>query len=351
MTAPCNELAHAEMLLEQRRLAEAVRGFNLAETLGQDPDRCSAGRWMAAMLSGDFETAWRESDRIRQRGAPDPNRFWQGEDLRGKRVIVRCLHGFGDAVQFLRYARHLKCLASRVIVECAPAMVELARCIAGIDEVITWGSNAPATPPAWDVQIEVMELPYIFRSTLASLPSLDGYLKLPTLAMEAARSALMRSSSLRAGVVWSSGEWDPARSIKLALLRPILNRRDYKFWNLQGGSARQEWLTVGPRANLRDHAMLDDAGIVPLAAVIAQLDLVISVDTLAVHLAGALNIPCLVMLQHTADWRWMTGRIDSPWYPSVRLVRQPSPGDWEAVVHEVGSYLDGCTCADIRCVA
>ena len=95
-------LVHAETLLAQRHLAPANACFALAERKGADPDQCAAGRWMVHMLEGRFEKAWRESDSMRRRGAPDPHRFWNGESLRGKRVMVRCLHGFGDAIQFLR---------------------------------------------------------------------------------------------------------------------------------------------------------------------------------------------------------------------------------------------------------
>jgi hypothetical protein len=351
MRAAPDGLSYAEGLLEQRCLGEAFAAFQLAEAAGYDADRCSAGRWIAAMLAGDFETAWQESDAIRKRGLPDPNRFWSGESLDGKRVIVRCLHGFGDAVQFLRYGRQLKSLASYVIVECAPAMLELVRCLAGIDEVITWGRDAPPTPPGWEVQLELMELPYVFRSTLASLPGLDGYLKLPDSVTKEARSAVGRPAYPRVGVVWASGEWNPARSTSIEALHPILSRRDFQFWNLQGGPARTEWPDIGEYSNLRDHRMLNDAGVLALAAIISQLDLVIGVDTLAVHLAGALNIPCLLMLQNAADWRWMTGRNDSPWYPSLRLFRQPRPGDWETVVRQVGGVLDQWIQAAARGVA
>jgi hypothetical protein len=344
-------LAHAELLLEQRRLKDAVRAFNLAAAEGHNMNRCGAGRWMAAMLSGDFEAAWRESDDVRRRGVPDPNRFWQGEDVIGKQVIVRCLHGFGDAVQFLRYARPLRCLASRVIVECAPAMVGLARCMPGIDEVIVWGPNAPAVVPDWDVQIEVMELPYIFRSTLASVPSVEGFLKLPVSALDAVHNALGSRSRQRVGIVWASGEWNPARSIRLETLLPIFERSDCEFWNLQGGSAREEWKILLAEAPVRDHPLLNDAGLLPLAAFIAHMDLVITVDTLAAHLAGALTVPCFLMLQHAADWRWMTERTDSPWYPSVRLFRQPRPGDWETAVFQICTALETRSAVEVRRVA
>ncbi|HKO17371.1 MAG TPA: hypothetical protein VJU82_00640, partial [Acidobacteriaceae bacterium] len=153
-STPEEALRYAEWLLECRKLAHAVPALNCAELRGASPDRCSAGRWLAAMLRGDFPAAWVESDAIRSRGAPDLNRFWQGEDIRGKRVIVRCLHGFGDAVQFLRFAPMLRALVSKLIVEVPPAMSEIARCFQGVDSVITWGEQAPAVPPQWDVQVE-----------------------------------------------------------------------------------------------------------------------------------------------------------------------------------------------------
>src|SRR4051794_37317355 len=104
-------LLDAEERLDARDLAAAVDKFYAAEALGADADRCSAGRWMTSMLRGDFASAWSESDAIRRRGTVDPHRFWNGEEIRGKRLMVRCLHGFGDAVQFLRYAPALQSLA------------------------------------------------------------------------------------------------------------------------------------------------------------------------------------------------------------------------------------------------
>ena len=137
-------LDKAESLLQSRRLVHAIATLNHAELLGASLDRCSSGRWLAAMLRGDFSAAWRESDAIRARGAHDPNRFWQGEEFRGKRVIVRCLHGFGDTVQFLRYVPLLRSLTSGLIVEVPPAMLEIAPCFEGVDEVVTWGERAPS---------------------------------------------------------------------------------------------------------------------------------------------------------------------------------------------------------------
>jgi hypothetical protein len=333
ISSPAATLEQAEDLLGARDLARAVPCFHLAEQLGADPDRCAAGRWMVSMLQGDFEAAWRESDAIRRRGAPDPHRFWNGEDICDKRLIVRCLHGFGDAVQFLRYVPALRSLARDVVVEVPPRFLELARCIHGVEHVITWGDAAPHPAPEWDVQMEVMELPYFFRTGLRDLPIAERYLHLPQADVERVAKHLGAADALRIGVVWSAGEWNLSRCIPYRALASLLETRDCEFWNLQGATSSAERPPCAS-APLREIPGCRDR-ILTLAAVIARLDLVITVDTLAAHLAGALGVPAWVMLQFAADWRWMTGTSRCPWYPSLRIFRQPRPGDWESVVAEV----------------
>jgi hypothetical protein len=334
-------ITRAEYLLAERELVLALSLFNRAQSEGADLDRCAAGRWMAFMLSGDFPAAWSESDAIRLRCGPDVHRYWQGEHLYGQRVLVRCLHGFGDSVQMLRFVPALKALGvSRLIVECAPQAVALVQCMCGIDQVITWGADAPRIPPAFDVQIEVMELPYILRTTITTLPSATQHLQLPIEVIEQARKVIdAKSATPRIGIVWSAGEWNQARSIPLDMLRPVLRESQVHFWNLQGGKVRNEWRSISSWPHLHDAVEFTNAGLVSLAALMTQIDLIITVDTLAAHLAGSLNVPCFLLLQYAADWRWMVERADSPWYPSLRLFRQPRPGDWQSAVDEMNSAL------------
>lgn len=336
-------LLDAEACLDGRDLGPAMQGFNAAEWLGADADRCAAGRWMVSMLQGDFPSAWKESDAIRRRGAPDPSRFWQGEDIRGKRVMVRCLHGFGDAVQFLRYAPLLRATAAEVTFEVAPRFVELARCFDGVDRVVTWDDGTPQLAPEWDVQMEVMELPYFFRTEFHDLPIREGYLRLPQLMPASVANHRGRSNAPRVGLVWSAGEWNRSRSVPFRTMAPLLESTRCEFWNLQGPVESAEGADA-MCGSLREvpgcrHSILT------LAEVISQLDLVITVDTLAAHLAGALGVPAWVMLQYAADWRWMTSTAKSPWYPSLRLFRQARTGDWDAVVSEVLSELRAWACA------
>jgi hypothetical protein len=326
-------LVQAEAALARRALGSAMELFNRAEVRGADEDRCSAGRWMLSMLRGDFASAWRESDLIRERGAPDAHRVWQGDDIAGKRVIVRCLHGFGDTVQFMRYAALLNERAETVIWEVPLAMTFLARCFRSVDHLQTW-CEGDVDHRKSDVQVEVTELPYLFRTTVAELPIARRYIDLPAAIIRRAARETGRKTAPRVGVVWSAGSWNTTRSIPFDVMRPLFECEDCEFWNLQGGPCRQVEGTCG----LRDSAACKD-GLLPLAGIISQLDLVLTVDTLAAHLAGSLEIPTWLMLQYAADWRWMVGTDDSPWYPSLRLFRQPAGGGWTDVVEAVRTEL------------
>ena len=332
-------LLHAEHLLAARKLDAALRQLHYAESIGADPDRCAAGRWTVQMLFGAFAEAWRESDAIRVRGRPDPHRLWRGETLDGKRVILRCLHGFGDAVQFLRYAPRLRGLAASLVVEVNPRFVELARHFEGTDEVITWGEAAPAKAPEWDVQIEIMELPYLFRTGLEELPLADCYLRLPARSTAGQiKSQRNEPGPLRVGLVWTAGGWNSGRSMPFSALQALLEVPGCEFWSLESGGTDQDALYADQFAALRQDAAAE-ASILGLAESIARMDLVITVDTLAPHLAGALGVPCWVLLEHAADWRWMHEREDSPWYPTLRLLRQPAPGDWTSALTKAHALL------------
>lgn len=328
---PEQAIALAETHLLKRDLMQAHRALEQAQQLGADPDILCGHRWQVHMLSGDFEQAWQQSDALRQRNAHDPHRFWTGEKIGGKRIIVRCLHGLGDAVQMLRYAPQLRAQAAHVTYELPPRLYPLGPHFEAVENVITWGDQAPSVPPSFDLQLEVMELPYLFRTSLDELPLATKYLHVSTESHTERREEPRSTSKPRIGIVWSAGSWNLARSIPLKLLEPLFATCRFEFINLQGKGSTHE----------ADHLGLPapEDGILPLAQTIAGLDLVITVDTLAAHLAGALSIPCWLLLQHTADWRWLHARSDSPWYPSLTLLRQPTPGNWAAVIAQVQQRL------------
>jgi len=339
MSVPADHELAADALA-RRDIPAALRHIHRAERRGYDPDLCAACRWSCWMLLGRFESAWRESDRIARRGKPDAYRFWDGTPFDGKRVLIRCLHGFGDAIQFLRYTRHLSCRAARVIVQTHPELVSLFRGLLFADEVITWESLAGPTP-SWDQQVELMELPRAHRTTLATIPREVPYLFVPPERQRESRLRRHDHTSYRIGLQWRSSTWDPARSASLADLRPILDCAGFEFYSFQRGVSQEE-----ARA-LQRWRVADVSGVSPeiveAAADLNRVDLLITVDTMLAHLAGALGRPVWVLLPFAADWRWMLERSDSPWYPTMRLFRQTSSGDWRSPVSRIVSALTRCS--------
>jgi hypothetical protein len=318
-------LAKAELLLATRQLRSAISSFDQAEHLGADPDHCAGRRWTCHMLAGNYELAWQQSDAIRARAAADEHRVWDGTPLTGQRVMVRSVHGLGDAIQMLRYAPLIRRQASRLTLQLAPPLIELARSITAIDEVLPWAEESP-----YDVQLEITELPYIFRSTPATLPATIPYLYPSATQTKEAQSILGATSNTRIGLVWSSSAWDTTRSLPFHLLHPLLEARDdLDFWCMQPDST--EWNDYCYKSN-RPPRRAGNYSVATFAACMAQMDLVITTDSFAAHIAGALGKPAWVLLKQQADWRWMIERADSPWYPTLRLFRQPTEGNWQALI-------------------
>jgi hypothetical protein len=319
----------AEYYLDSMRLSEALTSFTLAEAQGFDPDRCAAGRWQCHMLSGNFECAWVESDRISRRGGPDPHRFWNGEPLDGNSILIRCLHGLGDTIQFVRYGALIRSKAKHLVIEAQPRLKTLLQYSGLADEVITWGEKEPP----WNQQIEINELPRIFRTVADTIPSCVPYLKAPT---EVKPPFYDGDRHLRVGLVWTAGAFNPSRSISLDLFEKVLATPGADFFSLQGEPNDEELARL--RARLF-HLDENSRGLLATAEHVLSMDLIITVDTMMAHLAGALGRPVWNLLPYRCDWRWMADRPDSPWYPTMRLFRQPRQGDWVGVVENVRRRL------------
>lgn len=329
-------------LLDSRDVAKAQALFTLAEQAGFDPDQCGGGRWFCCMLSGDFEQAWKESDWIGQRGAPDPNRLWSGRPLEGKNVIVRCLHGLGDAIQFIRFARPLKERVSSLFVEVPGCLLRLFQTIPQIDEVFTW-DDPQSSQPDWDEHIEVMELPRYFRVTSDTVPAGVPYLFPPDAPRIAGDPSLTK-----VGLAWSASSWNRSRSLPLRALLPVLSTAGCRFFSLQNCVPDDHM--EGVPSKLKPECIISDSDDVQTtASYIKQLDLVIAVDTMVAHLAGALGKPVWLLLDKQADWRWMMERTDSPWYPTMRIFRHAGNG-WSHVAEQVAVEMKAFA-AQSRCLA
>ena len=338
-----DKLRAAENLLQQRRIREAVDVYNTAEEQGYPRDRCAAGRWMCWMLAGEFESAWRESDAIEARGAADPNYFWDGLPFDGRTVLLRALHGYGDAVQFIRYASLIRRCAERLIVQTHPEMMSLLQRVDGVDEVMTW-PDPPAEQRQWNQEIEIMELPRAFRTTLESIPNCVPYISIDSALVQSSRERLGKSDKPKVGLLWTSSGYDSSRSMDLELMRPLLGLNEIELYSFQRGPARAQLAAFAGAARIHDTA-LHSPEIIDTAADLSNMDLLISVDTFAAHLAGALNRPVWLMLPFAADWRWMLDCDNSPWYPSMRLFRQTVAGNWKQVIGNVLDELTARCCA------
>jgi hypothetical protein len=332
----------ASAFLVQRKLDEALASCDEAIRLGADPVDCAYQRWMCFMLRGDFASAWQETDRTEAARRRNPannlprhmRRVWNGTSLQNRRVLVRCYHGLGDTIQFARYIPIVKNIAASVVLQCQPTLVPLLASLVRRDEIALLDCDAE---PSFDCEIELMELPYAFRTTLAGIPRQVPYLQVPQDAIANARTSC-EAQGFKVGLCWSSGEWNPHRNIRLRELAALARIGNITLFSLQCGSATTE--IEGSCDLMRFHARTDaPQTIVDTAATILQMDLVISVDTMVAHLAGALGKPVWTLLPFCADWRWMLGRRDSPWYPTMRLYRQKRPGEWGPVVREITSEL------------
>jgi hypothetical protein len=299
-----------------------------------------ADRWTEAMLDGDFEHAWKICDRVvRRRGGqscadlPYHLRWvWDGAPLAGREVLVRCYHGLGDTLQFVRFVPRLAGIARRVEVEVQPALLPLLRGIAGVVALHPLG----AAPPRPDAAVESMELPHALRIGLGELPGAIPYLAPPPFSPVRAQPAAT-PCRLRVGIVWAAGDWRCERSLPPQLLMPLTGL-PLDLFCLQVGPARRH---PGAAGMLRScvAALSEDASILDTTRLLGDLDLVITVDTMVAHLAGALGRPVWTLLDADADWRWMRGRCDSPWYPTMRLFRQQRAGVWEPVIAELTAAL------------
>jgi hypothetical protein len=262
--------------------------------------------------------------------------FWEGEPLEGKSVIVCLEAGHGDMIHFIRYVTQLK--AARVAVLCQPGLKRLFATLAGVDEVYALGEQVPED---WDFWTRAMRLPGLFGTELDSIPAAVPYLSAQPELVRHWREQLPQQG-LRVGLAWKGNpnfESDADRSLPSLMTLAPLAAVQAHFVSLQKGAGEEEALR--PPAGMSLHAIGPQLGdFADTAAVIANLDLVISVDTAVAHLAGAMGKPCWLLLpDYRCDWRWMTERDDSPWYPSMRLFRQPPGGGWAPVIAAVATAL------------
>lgn len=334
----------ASMLNEMGRFDEAERMFKTS--LRRQPDNLVSqyNLGLLQLLKGDFAQGWvgfecRNSAKGMS-GYDIPNvKRWQGEPIDGCAVLLYAEQGLGDTIQFARYATKLAAMGADVFIKCDDALSDL---IGSIEGVVQAGRSI-SIPQGLDFYVSLLSLPKLLETVVSDIPNGCPYLSVSRKIPQAASQALnLESVKLRVGLVWAGNpkhQSDRTRSIYLDVFAPLLTRQDIEFYSLQAGDSVSEIDRLDE--SLRPTKMFPiKRPLSEVASAMQHLDLVISVDTSLAHLAGALSVPVWTLISFYPDWRWMLERTDSPWYPSMRLFRQPELGDWKAVIEEIGLALD-----------
>ncbi|MEG3839477.1 tetratricopeptide repeat protein, partial [Microcoleus sp. herbarium14] len=329
-----NNLAHA--LVDLGQFQEAFDCH--CRALELQPDNATAHLELALtlLLFGDFKRGFAEYEWRWRTPQLSPREFkepiWDGSDLHGKTILLHVEQGFGDSIQFIRYAPILRSRGAKVMVACYQELMRLFATVGGIEYLSVCFEGLPA----FDLHAPLMSLPAIVGTTLETIPANVPYLAPPP----ECKFALSSDAKLKVGIVWAGSPQrrkDNQRSCNLSDFIRFLDVPEIAFYSLQKN------LSQSDRTLLNQHLVPDLSphlnDFADTASAISQLDLVISVDTSVAHLAGALGKPIWVLLSFAPDWRWLLDRTDNPWYPTARLFRQNQPESWQELFEEVQAAL------------
>lgn len=311
---------------------DAIPAFRQALALAGNEPTIHYNLATSLLTTGDFAQGFREYEwRWRVPGLnltplPLNKPLWDGSDLGGKRILLHSEQGYGDTIQFIRYAPLVARRGGKVLVYCPPPLHRLIQTVEGVHTVLPTDS----LPADYDLHAPIHHLPLVFGTTLDSIPQNAPYLHPDPVRVENFKSRLIPDSRINVGIVWAGRPEhtnDRHRSIALHQLAPLSNIAGARFYSLQIGPAAAQLNSAPPGMQIIDWT-LDLTDFAETAALMSALDLIISVDTAPAHLTGALGKPLFLLLPFAPDWRWMLHRPDCPWYPTARLFRQPTRGDW-----------------------
>jgi Flp pilus assembly protein TadD len=336
--------AHSNLgktLMRLGQIDAAMESYNRAIELDPQSAHPHWNRALALLLQGKLQQGWAEYEwRNRQAAAGSQLTHelqWNGEPLNGRTIFLHAEEGLGDAVQMVRYVPLVSARGGRVVLQCHRELIELFTALPGVDRLIAHGEPIPD----WDLHCPLMGLPRAFGTALDSIPANVPYLGADPARVEQWQARPAPFAGRRIGLVWAGApehQYDRHRSVGLSVLAPIFDVPGVQYVSLQKGAAAEQTKALPPGCELIDHAeqLIDYAD---TAALISQLDLVIAVDTSVAHVAAAMGKPVWMLLAYAPDWRWLLDRSDSPWYPTMRLFRQQTRGDWKPVVQMLADEL------------
>ncbi len=326
------------------RYEEALASYSKAISLYPDFAEAYYNKSHLKLLLGDYkegwplyEWRWKTSQKDLVRNFKQP--LWLGDrPIAGQTILLHAEQGLGDVIQMVRYVTMVEALGATVILELPASLVPLLRTLKGASTLVASGD----TLPAFDLHCPLMTLPLAFKTSVDSIPAPVPYLAADPQKLLAWRERLGIKGSPRIGLAWSGNPQhknDRNRSTALRTFEPLLGL-DCEYHALQKEIRAEDKLALAEFTDIQAHEdQLKDFA--DTAALVAELDLVITVDSSVAHLAGAMGKAVWILLPYDPDYRWLTARSDSPWYPTVRLFRQHSIGDWEGVIRDISSVL-GC---------
>ncbi len=328
------------ILQEQGKTQEAIASLQRAVRLNPNYVAAHINLALSWLVMGNFEQGWPEYEwRWKSEGYSAPNLrqpLWDGTALKGRTILLHAEQHFGDTFQFIRYAELVKQYGGRVCVVCPGALMQVLANCAGIDQLIAEGNPLPY----FDVHAPFLSLPRILGTTLDTIPAKVPYLTAQVDLIERWRDRLSSLNGPKIGICWQGTTTLRTARLKALPLKNFapLAQSGAQLISLQKDVATEQLEQAGFAVN--QLAALDEAGaFLDTAAVMMNVDLIISCDTSVAHLAGALGVPVWVPLPFASDWRWLLHREDSPWYPTMRLYRQPEPGNWQAVFQRMAADL------------
>ena len=333
-------------LTECGRVDEAIASYDRALQLKPEYPDAYMNRALAFLVKGDFERGWREYEWRWKCKDFNPRKFgkprWEGEPLDGRRIMLHAEQGFGDTFQFVRYARMVKEERGGTVIVWAPKplMPLLGQC-PYIDQLTVEGEALPE----FDVHLPLLSLPKIFETTLETVPRPTPYLFAKPELVERWREEFGYIDAFKIGINWQGNpryRGDRHRSIPLEKFAPLAMIPGVRLISLQKGLGTEQIAKATEHFSLTElplHRDSQTGSFMDTAAILKNLDLVISSDTSLVHLAGGMGVPVWMALPRAADWRWLLGREDCPWYPTMRLFRQRELGNWEELFDRIGSEV------------
>jgi tetratricopeptide (TPR) repeat protein len=339
-------------LRELGRFAEALASYDRALTLRPDYAEAHFNEAICRLLIGDFERGWAkhewrwEPEQLRDRKWRMPRPQWTGADaIRGKTILLHAEQGLGDTIQFCRYVPLVEGRGARVILAVQKPLQALMSTLSATARIIAMDGPVPA----FDLHCPLLSLPLAFATRLETIPADTPYLAAPASKTRVWRERFSTHERPRIGLAWAGDprkrlpgahRLDGQRSIAFARLEPVLAVTNCEFYSLQKGSAAVTQLRDSPLRRFVIDWTDDLHDFADTAALMENLDLVITVDTSVAHLAGALGKPFWLLNRHNTCWRWLLGRDDSPWYPTARLFRQDETRDWQPVIARAAAALD-----------